>query len=261
MDSLISKRMRAAPPARAPQGPRIATAVSRRPAGAPLFARGAAPSLLARASLGLLFAMLLPACLVTSSPTFEEPKRTAPFLRAPSAVPALNQITVVDATANMPPAAVFRADVVSEDNGEGVVGKLVLDYGIQTQSGFPYRFSLADADAPSGTLDGPARTMTAKWFPDAPPTTAGCHNVTLLATHKFDVDTGCPSSADDFDFLTWTVIVCDHAPCCDPSLPPEKGGCTTWQCPVVDPGVKCGVAKATPKDYEPHPGAESGGAP
>src|SRR4051812_26478520 len=50
---------------------------------------GALPlrSRLARSSLGLLaLAMTTPACLVTSTPDFQPPKRTAPFLVAATAV-------------------------------------------------------------------------------------------------------------------------------------------------------------------------------
>jgi hypothetical protein len=251
-----------APPARvapaAAQITAIATAVSRRRPRFSGIARPAAPdrglSVLARASLCLLTAMIAPSCLVTASPSFEEPERTPPFLLGPSALPDSRLVTVVD-MAKLDPVE-FSATVRSEDNGVKVQGRLVLDYGVKPPGGppgVPYRQALSDPVlVEASTLDDTTRRLTAFWFPGSNKTTVGCHNVTLFATHEIDFNTGCPSDSKDFDYLSWTVITCDstQAPCCDPTLPPEQGGCQSFLCPRTDPNARCDVAAATGPDAE-----------
>lgn len=198
--------------------------------------------MLARASLSLLLAMTLPACLVTSSPTFEEPTQTRPFLLSESTVPDLRRIKVVNTAESLP--LEFSASVLSEDVGADVVGRLVLDYGI-AEDQRPYRQPLGDpASVAAATLDDGPRTLTARWESTYKPT-LGCHYVSLLATHKLNFATGCPENPDDFDFLTWTVIVCDSnvGPCCDPTAPEgDKDSCAVFSCPDVDENVRCQAA-------------------
>jgi hypothetical protein len=246
-------------PLAAAHAAKIATAMSRRrprgvgPAGEP----GHEPTIsrMARASLCLLAVMFFPACLVTSSPSFEEPERTPPFLLGPSARPEQRQVKVVDLAPALP--VEFSATVRSEDNGADVQGRLVLDYGFKPPGGppgVPYRQPLGDpVSVEASTLDDMSRTLSAQWFTGSNPTTVGCHYVTLFATHNIDFNTGCPADPADFDFLTWTVITCDStaAPCCDPTLPADDGGCQILLCPEIDPNARCDVAAA----------AESRGAP
>lgn len=181
--------------------------------------------------------MSLPACLVTSSPTFEEPKQTRPFLLSESSSPDVRQIKVVD---NYKLPVEFSASVISEDAGDKVYGRLVLDYGIAVDK-HPYRQALGDwAPINPATLDFGPRTLTGTWESSSKPTT-GCHYVSLLATHDIDFVVGCPTDPADFDFLTWTVVVCDSsvAPCCDPAAPDGEGGCGALSCPDIDPNVRC----------------------
>lgn len=182
--------------------------------------------------------MSLPACLVTSSPTFEEPKRTRPFLLSESSSPDIRRIKVVDTSKSLP--LEFSVSVVSEDAEDDVVGRLVLDYGIEVD-GRPYHQPLGDpGSVAAATLDDGPRTLTARWESTYKPT-LGCHYVSLLATHDLNFATGCPVDPADFDFLTWTVIVCDssQAPCCDPTDPAADGGCAAAECPAVDLNVRC----------------------
>lgn len=203
--------------------------------------------------------MLLPACLVTSSPSFEEPERTPPFLLEPTALPDLRQVVVVDMSEPGP--VEFSAGVRSEDNGVDVQGRLVLDYGFKPPGGPPgatYRQPLGDpVNVEASTLDDTSRALTTRWFTGSNKTTLGCHNVTLFATHNINFETGCPADPADFDHVTWTVLVCDsmQAPCCDPTLAPEAGGCKSFQCPEIDPGTRCDSAAARGTS------AASGGAP
>jgi hypothetical protein len=242
----------------AAQSTEIATGVSRRVARVAAFSGPAGGdrgvSRVARASLCLLVVMFAPACLVTSSPTFEDPERTPPFLLGPSARPEQRQVKVVDMAPALP--VEFSAIVRSEDNGLDVQGRLVLDYGVKPAGGppgVPYRQPLGDpVFVEASTLDDTSRTLSAQWFTGSNPTTVGCHFVSLFATHTIDFATGCPADPADFDFLTWTVIVCDStaAPCCDPTLPADDGGCQTFLCPKTDPNARCDVAAAGSGDTQ-----------
>lgn len=202
--------------------------------------------------------MSLPACLVTSSPSFDEPERTPPFLLDPSARPDPRQVLVVDVAQGAP--VEFSAAVRSEDNGIDVQGRLVLDYGFRVPGGPPTATYQALGDpviVGASTLDDTSRTLSAVWFTGSNKPTVGCHNVTLFATHGIDFTTGCPFDPADFDYISWTVIVCNgmQAPCCDPTLPPDQGGCQAFQCTKIDPNTRCEVVAGAPA------GTASGGAP
>jgi hypothetical protein len=177
--------------------------------------------------------MTLPACLVTSSPTFEEPKRTRPFLLAEGSSPDVRQIKLVNTVESLP--LEFSATVLSEDAGTEVVGRVVLDYGVAVD-GLPFQSLGEPSSVVASTLDDTSRTLTAKWGSTYRPT-LGCHYVSLLASHQLP----CPEDPLDLDFLTWTVVVCDSSqgPCCDPSAPKGEGDCAPLECPAVDPNVRC----------------------
>lgn len=188
--------------------------------------------------------MTLSSCLVTSTPSFEERKRTAPFLLSETADPDLREIMVIDVTE--PVVVDFSVGVVSEDADTKVHGQLVLDYGVGVQGyDTPYVSDIGrpvTLDEP-GTLDDPPRTLSARWSlnkSNHPP--LGCHNVALFASHEFDDATGCSVDPVDFDYVLWTIILCDSAQegtCCKPTADPDKGGCTL-KCPLIDPEVRCG---------------------
>lgn len=197
---------------------------------------------MARASLCFLIAMILPACLVTSTPSSEERKRTPPFLLAETAIPDPRLFKIINLTETSE--VDFSAGVVSEDADATVFGQLVLDYGFKVEGGegTPYRIGIGlPVSAEPATLDDPPRTLSKRWALHSYPTTLGCHNVALLATHEFDNATGCATDPSDFDYLLWTVIVCDstQGTCCDPAAPPDQGGCSI-QCPDFDTDVRCG---------------------
>jgi hypothetical protein len=193
--------------------------------------------------------MSLPACLVTSSPSFEEPERTPPFLMAQSARPDIRQIKVVDTTGGP---VEFAAVVRSEDNGADVYGHLVLDYGVTPPGGPDYQPYLLQLKSPfniePGTLgETTPRTLSAEWFPGSIMAPAGCHTVTLFAMHDVNFQNGCPNDSNDFDFLTWIVVVCSGSSCCDPKLPPDQErSCKNLQCPDTDPDIRCDTVAPPP---------------
>lgn len=197
---------------------------------------------MARASLCFLIAMILPACLVTSTPSSEERKRTPPFLLAETAIPDPRLFKIIDLTTT--PFVDFQAGVVSEDADAKVLGHLVLDYGFKVEGGYATPFFLEigrPATVEPATLDDPPRTLAVRWSFGSYKPTPGCHNVALFATHEFDDVTGCAADPSDFDYVLWTILVCDSSQgtCCDPAAPPDQGGCSV-QCPDFDTDVRCG---------------------
>jgi hypothetical protein len=239
--------------------PTIATAVSRWQQRAAGLARTAPRkrlvSAVARASLCGLFAMSLEACLVTSSPTFEDPERTPPFLVAATAQPDLREILVVNKFEVSNP-LVFSAGLRSEDNGESIVGLVVRNYGVEGSDTKPYEDELGRRVAEPGTLDDTSRRLSVPWYVNKADIN-GCANVSLLAMHKVDEITGCPVDPVDFDFLTWTVIVCEGSmDCCDPTAGPgEEDACSNLACPEIDPEIRCGVNLPT-ANFDSQGGAE-----
>jgi len=213
--------------------------------------------------------MSLSACLVTSTPSYEAPERTPPFLSAQSAQPDLRQIKKIDLDLFSSNTSIeFGAAVRSEDNGAPVFGRLVLDYGVLNSGpGNPYRQDLGDwVQIPASTLDAPPRKLAAQWFPASDTPTDGCHNVTLFATHDTGFNNGgCPADPTDFDFLSWTILVCKGSlgSCCDPTALPEDGGCTQFQCPAISSDVRCdGAADTAALDSQADPSdIDPGGAP
>lgn len=167
-------------------------------------------------------------CLVTSTPEFDPPEQTAPFLIASSADP--DNRRVIRAESDVEPLK-FSASVLSEDAGERVRVSLLVDYGVPNPlTGHVFQ----DAEAfnqplPPGTLaDGPRR-ITASLVPALRMPSPGCHTVTMMVTHEFDPVSGCPVSKADSSYLVWFVYKCGDTGC-----PP-----TVDLCPAADPTVTC----------------------
>jgi hypothetical protein len=202
-------------------------------------------SALARSSL-CLFALFMatPACLVTSTPSFEPPKRTAPFLVAASALPDVRNMILMDARTT--PSKVFSAEVVSEDNGQQVLGLLYVDYGYNPPgTDQPFRAMVANIREldPSTLTDPNARTMRVTWLPEITGTSSGCHTVTLIASHDFDRETQCPKCLSDSSQITWQVFVCNSA--IGDDCKPDFSACAQWtkSCEAVpnpDDAAQCG---------------------
>lgn len=154
-------------------------------------------------SLGLS-AALLSGCLVTSSGEFPERARTRPYLSSADATPPISSLVIVAE----PSTRQFRTVVSAEDNGTPLQVLLVADWKT------PREILVQSADFPAGTFDIPRR-IGAEWAPlgageiggVVPP---GCHSFTLIVSHRFDpIARTLPALVDDYDFLTWWVLLRD----------------------------------------------------
>lgn len=200
------------------------------------------------AALALL--MVTGSCIITTDPEFKDAPRGTPFLLADRVTPDPRSIIVLDTSVQT---LTFDAFVQSEDAGQSVEVRLLLDYGDENSSGVPYRDSVEGTTVlPATFADGP-RPVTVSFDRTQFNMTAGCHRFTLMVGHDFNSSgNGCPApikvsddsstggagtSADGtfvagFDAITWTVIACDSNGCPDidgdqPELscPPIEASC------------------------------------
>jgi hypothetical protein len=168
-----------------------------------------------------MLAMPTAGCLVTDPPQFKAPKHTAPFLVESSTDPDTRQVVVIDsATLSMTSAIkTFSADVISQDDpadGNGlfkqVSSRLYIDYGFKGAPGQPFLYVLNGKTVPAGTIDQTTgRRASATWYPDVNRVEPGCHTATLIVSHIFDDEPGCPACADDYSTITWQILRCDSA--------------------------------------------------
>jgi hypothetical protein len=189
--------------------------------------------------------MVIPACLVTSTPDFTPPTQTRPFIIPSSADPDPRAVKVLD---DVDPDAMgtidFKAQIVSDDQLEQVAFQVYIDYGVANPV-TSQPFLVQDSNVrplPASTMqETKPRIADAKVPPQI--IAFGCHTVTLMASHHFDALTGCPSCANDSSFVTWPVYHCNSSsgPPCDPV---DFAKCTVHtglvSCPAepaADPGA------------------------
>lgn len=191
--------------------------------------------------LGAIATMLSSAvssCVATTNPQFEEPTRTAPFILADRVTPDPRSIIVLQPTDSE---LVFTGALRSEDTGDEVEVRLLLDYGTSNPQGTPYLDSINGDIVSASTWDDTDRTFEVQLFLSQFQMSPGCHRFTLMATHEFKNSTGCPAP-DDYDAVTYTVIKCDAAGCPDidgtnPELscPSLLANCNTLPPPATPP--------------------------
>jgi hypothetical protein len=214
MDDLRRPRCPGVPPPAA--GRPFATAVSE-VAWSDRAARATAGRM-ARLSLGLgALAMSTTGCLITDTPQFTPQTHTAPFLVAATADPDSRTIVIVD---NDTLAVTFAADVISQDDPPDSTGqfqevnsRLYLDYGIPGGGGLPFPYyPIPGGMVNAGTLaQTTGRRISATWQPPERDVPLGCHTATLIVSHIFDEQSGCPVCIDDFSTITWQVLRCDSS--------------------------------------------------
>jgi hypothetical protein len=191
--------------------------------------RGA--SRLARRSLlPLAIAVSTQACLVTADPVSYEPQPTPPIILTsgldpdPRRIHRLGGVSGVDVLD-------IKASVLSEDAGQTVKTALFIDYGEKSPQGQPFRFFLQSfPELPASTLGaGPRALQGVRYFVDSIPLLPGCHRLTLVVTHAFDLESGCPKQLYDSDQVTWHFNRCneDGSDCPDAveNCPPIEASC------------------------------------
>jgi hypothetical protein len=206
-------------------------------------APAAARRSLAQSSLLVGITMSSTACLVVSPPEYEQPKRTAPFLVAEEAYPILEKTIEVDDTEGF---VEFGGAVLSEDNGAPVEVALYIDYGQSNAAGHPYKNRVYPFEPilPGTIADGPRKFQGKRWYLDSAPVAAGCHTITMMASHEFGANV-CPLSVDDSSFLVWRIAKCDaNGNDCPAHCEPLE---CSKPCPsCADPGTDAGVNGVTP---------------
>lgn len=163
--------------------------------------------------LGAIAAMLFAvssSCIATTNPEFEQPVQTPPVILQERVTPDPRSIIVIQ---NMQQEIIFTGAIRSEDVGEQVEVRLLLDYGTSNSLGRPYLDSTQGIFVGASTWDDTDRSFDLPLFLPEFPMAPGCHRFTMMAAHEFK-DNVCPAP-DDFDTVTWTVIVCDAAGCPD----------------------------------------------
>lgn len=177
-------------------------------------------AILARRSLFIGLSLMPSACLVLSTPQFEEPEQTPPFLIAAAADPDPREFVLVLDEDNRKD---FGAAVLSEDRGEPVQVALYIDYGLSNAAGHPFFRSIAEfPEIPAGTMASGPRAVSTQWFLDTANVEPGCHTVTMIVTHEFDYR-NCPKLLSDSSQLVWKVLRCT----------------TNDTCPTIDPIKDC----------------------
>ncbi|MDW8249169.1 MAG: hypothetical protein RMJ98_07695 [Myxococcales bacterium] len=144
-------------------------------------------------------------CLATSIDDFPEPAITPPFLNGARATPPLGQVLLVNPITS--PVISFAAFVRSEDAGTELEARLVADWPDTNGT-------LQVTRLGAGTFNQ-ERLLSLSWDPRAPtlitgkPLSPGCHPITLVVSHQFNLLTNIPARLEDADFLVWWVFIAD----------------------------------------------------
>lgn len=193
--------------------------------------------------------MSSPACLVTSTPSFDPPKKTRPFLVPSSADPDPRGVLIVD-TVDLPTSFDFSANVVSNDEDQPIQVRLYFDYGLTNVAGQPFLKSIGNPPSlPPSTMDDVSRPPAkARWFPGIEDVGYGCHTITMIVSHAF-ADNECPACRNDSSHITWPIFRCDSSKPMDTPCSVDFSKCIalTFQdkCsedPDPDAGPACGAA-------------------
>lgn len=161
-------------------------------------------------------AMTTASCLITSTPDFESPEQTPPFLLSQNATPDPREIIALE---NPKGSLTFSAFVRSEDGGEPVQTRLLVNYGTASSPKRPYRFAEIGTTLGPSSMDDRSRVASGV-FDNASYNLVGCFRFTLMVSHAFD-DNNCPLDLSDSDAITWTAYLCESADNCAPPIDPD----------------------------------------
>lgn len=146
-------------------------------------------------------------CLATSVDDFPEPAITPPFLNGSRATPPLSQVLLIDP--NLSQTIQFAAFVRSEDAGSELEARLVADW--------PSTNGTLQVTRLSAGSFSEERLLSLTWDPSAPtlitgkPLDPGCHPITLVVSHQFNLLSNVPARLEDADVLVWWVFLADPA--------------------------------------------------
>jgi len=159
--------------------------------------------------------MTTASCLITSTPDFEPPAQTPPFLVADNANPDPRQIVLVQPDTDD---VTFSAFVRSEDASSSIYVRLFIDYGTQSPDGKPYRIAFNGKSVKASHMDDRTRVASASWNRGYP--LEGCHRFTLIVSHGVD-DDDCPFDLADSDSITWNAQICVAGHDCPGTIDPS----------------------------------------
>ena len=193
--------------------------------------RGSAPTpRILRTVVPIAFVVAMTSsCFITSTPEFNPPPQTPPFLLAQNASPPLGEMVILDPTDQE---LTLTAPVQSEDADANVSVALYIDYGFQAVGGKPYAFQEFGQDVIASTIGDKSRVASVTWHPSDFALGRPCTRFTLMVSHLFEHDAKsqwCPANLADSSFLTWNVV-----------------NCTTSPCPKIDAAVDCAPTSAVP---------------
>jgi hypothetical protein len=154
--------------------------------------------------LGALAAALLAeGCIIAEPPEFDEPQRTPPVLDLAHATPAITNIQVLEADRGPNHALTFHVPVRSEDLGQELAYRLLLNYGASNEY-----LEAADSVPPS-TFNDTSRIIAFSWLTQRAP--VGCQQLTLFVTHSLNRDPETKQLIDpnDVALATWWLDVED----------------------------------------------------
>jgi len=201
-----------------------------------------AKACVARSSLlvaSMLTSVASTGCLVTESPSFEAPSRTAP--RLVNLTPAPAELIRAPVSGQVYELPSFQFQIVSEDAGQRVDSRLVVDYGVDPSNTGFVDFDLGETIAPGKMSDGP-RPKDKKAIIDlklprlqySPDNNGGrsCRTVTLLVSHEFRSNGAryCPTRMEDSDQASWFVVLC-------PGADVSAEACPVVDCPTASQGA------------------------
>jgi hypothetical protein len=167
---------------------------------------------LARTSLfSVGMSSLLTGCLVAEPPNPSNPERTPPMIDFRNTFPLVTQITSVSGFQD------FSVGFRSEDRGDKIVGILYRNFTLDGE-----KFE-ATTERPASTFDDTDRTITIRWNVPRPEDLAGCQQVTMLVTHRENVNFSTPPeviSPADVALAAWWLHVNPN-----PERPNDFGVC------------------------------------
>jgi hypothetical protein len=206
--------------------------------------------------------------LITDPPQFKAPTHKRPLILEATASP--NPATFIRLSEAYPSVRI-DVDVVTQDDPEGTSSdggvsftrteaKLYIDYENRPPTyGLPYVLvNPIDAAPPSQTYDQkvPWR-LSASWVLlynqiNSP----GCHTLTLVVSHAFD-HWPCPVCSDDYDELTWHLLVCEDGDTECNTIPFQgPGACPSPTKNCSDFRADTDAGGSVPCPYDPDAGAE-----